>query len=1022
MKRIYLLLVLFTCMLQSQAQTPFTNWQFAILDNSGSDRINASYLDNDGNLIVVGHFYGTVDFDHSAGERKLAAVGQYDGFVAKYNPLGEIIWVYRLGGTLGDQVNSVAVDNFNSIYLTGFFMGTMNISVPNGNFPLVSNGNSGDIFMVRLNANGQHLNSYKIGSGGNDRGNTIKVDNAGNIYVCGAYSSPFNTTNVNFNVLGGTNNLLSGGAEDGFIVKYDASFVLQWVRSYGGSAFNDAGQTLDIDALGNVYLAGYFNGTNAVFNNSIFLTAAGQDGFIMKINAAGNTVWAKKIGGTGTDYFADLKLDGKGAIYACGNFASTANLNPTGTAQNFTAVAGDAFVSKLDTNAASAIWIKAIGGSGLDLANALQLDSTDNVYISGSFQSTAQFPIGTAASQLTSVGGKDIFAVKLNALGNYVWVKQLGAAGDDEVASIATTKNGQNSFLTGNTTNNGLDLFMAKIGTCAEIGSISGPIKLCSNTPVVYSVDSVPGATSFVWILPAGYSGTSTSRTITVTPGTSSGNISVNALTACGAGFSRSLAINYGTSTLDNNLIRYYTANASQNNLDIKNSFGLTLTQVSQDTGRYGAADGAYRINNANGFIKLQPEANLPASGPLSIAFWYYYVKNGSNNVVLGSNATSLPAGHPLLLTNNSTGKIFPWSSAGAAIGSGVDLQENAWNHLVLSRSGANFNFFVNGKLAYGGNNLSPANFDRIGNNRPGFETQGATGKFDEIKIYNTLINEVQAQAIYEFGGNVSTLFTGNVCKNSVLTFSAPHSSSNATYVWRLNNSIVGSNQASFSKNAQLTDSLISLSITNNCFIESIEHKFKVSNQDSVYIASNTCGFKLGNKFLYTSGNYIDTFQNSNGCDSIVYVNLNINPTNFPNLSTGLIRYWTLNATDSLRDVISNQSLIATNSIYATDKMGTPNRALSITTSTQVFRPTVALPASDITFSFWYYYFSGFSNTRALLSNNLTTNAGYYLYIDPNGIVKGNNATGANFSGSGSLTTNQWYHFTYTLSNTGDAR
>lgn len=1023
MRKIYVLFWLLACLIQSKAQTPFTNWQFTIPESTGSDRINASCLDNDGNLIVVGHFYGTVDFDHSAGERKLAAVGQYDGFVAKYNPFGEIIWAYRLGGTLGDQINSVAVDNFNSIYLTGFFMGTMNISVPNGNFPLVSNGNSADVFMVKLNANGQHLNSYKIGSAGNDRGNTIKVDNVGNVYVCGAYSSPNNNTNVNFNVLGGTNNLLASGAEDGFVVKYDASFVLQWVRSYGSSANNDAGQALDIDASGNVYIAGYFTGTNAGFNNLIFLTASGQDGFIMKINAAGNTIWARKIGGSGTDYFSAIKLDGKGTIYACGNFASTANLNPNGTAQNFTAVGGDAFVSKLDTNGGTAIWIKAFGGNGLDLALALQLDSTDNVYITGSFQGTAQFPIGTPASQLTSNGGKDIYGAKLNSLGNYVWIKQLGFAGDDEAASIATTMNGQNSYLTGNSNNLGLDLFMAKIGTCAEVGTISGPIKLCTNTPVVYSVDSVPGATSYIWSLPAGYTGNSSSRTITVTPGTSSGNITINAITPCGAGFTRSLAINYGTSTLDNNLIRYYTANASQNNLDIKNNFGLTLTQVSQDTGRYGAANGAYRINNANGFIKLQPEANLPASGPLSIAFWYYYVKTGSNNVVLGSNGTTLPAAHPLLLTVNSSGKLFPWSSAGAAIGSGADLQENSWNHIILSRNGANFDFYVNGKYLYGGNNLSLSNFDRIGNNRPGFETQGATGKFDEIKIYNTLISEVQAQAIYEFGGNVSTLFPSSVCKNTTLTISAPHSSPSANYVWRLNGSIVGSNQTSFSKNAQLTDSLISLSITNNCFVESIGNKFKVNNQDSIYITSNTCEFKLGNRVLYTSGTYIDTFQNRSGCDSIVYVNLTINKASFPNLSNGLIRYWTLNAVDSLRDVISKQNLIAnSNSLYMVDRLGTANASLRISASSHVFRPSLDLPTSDITFSFWYYYISGFSNTRALLSNNLTTNAGYYLYIDPNGVVKGNNAAGANFNSNATLTTNQWYHFTYTLSNTGDAR
>jgi len=1010
-------------MIKSNAQTPFTNWEYTPGDASGADKINATCIDNSGNLIVVGHFFGTIDLDNGPSDRLLTAVGQYDGFIAKYNPFGELIWAYRLGGTLGDQVNSVAVDNFNSIYLTGFFLGTMNVSSRSGSSPLVSIGNSADIFIAKYNTDGFLFNLYRIGAGGNDRGNVIKVDNGGNIYLSGAYSSPGNTTNVNFNVLGGTNNLLAAGSEDGFVVKYNSTFGLQWVKSYGGGAFNDGCVALDVDLIENVYVSGYFNGTNAGFNNGIFISASGQDGFVMKLNPLGNTAWAKKIGGGNSDIITSIKLDGKGALFACGNFTGLANLNPNGLAQNFTAVGIDGFISKLDTNLASAIWIRPIGGpSALDQAFSVSADTLGNVYATGSFSGTAQFPIGTSASQLISAGSKDIFVVKLNSLGNYVWGKKFGGINDDEATSISTTANGQSSYVGGAVTPFDQNVFMAKLGTCAEIGPINGAIKLCSASPVVYSVDSVPGAFSYNWTLPAGYSGTSSARSITVTPGASSGTISVNVVTACGVGFTRDIAVTYGNSTLDANLIRYYSANAGDGNKDLKNNFGMTLTLTSKDTDRFGTPNSAYKIDGVTSFIKLEPEATLPG-GPSSIAFWYYYVKNGGgNNVLIGSNSTVLPLGHPLLYTNNANNRLYPSSNAGI-IGSGVVLAENNWNHIVLARNGANFAFYFNGKLAYSGNTLSLTNFDRIGNNRPGFELQGALGKFDDIKIYNVVLSEVQVKNVYDFGSFKSNTFVDSTCKNTGLSFQALHNNIGASYAWKLNGNTVGTNAPSYSKIGAITDSAISVTVTNNCFIETIGRNFKVNTTDSVFIQSSTCGIEIGNSKYYVTGNYRDTLVNKAGCDSIVYLNLTITGNPSSNLSNGLIRYWTLNNQDSLKDNVSKQALLNGFPInYVANRFGQPNSAINNIQNGEVFRPATSLPNLDYTISFWYNFTSGSSSTRALLSNNLTTNAGYKLYIDPSGILKSNNSAGVAFSGIKTLLPNQWVHLTYAVLANGTAQ
>ncbi|MFY7732063.1 MAG: LamG-like jellyroll fold domain-containing protein [Bacteroidia bacterium] len=1028
MKKILLLFYCFCTIYGLQAQTPIINWEYAIGDNGGVEQIKTSAYDEGGNLYVAGHFYGIVDLDHGTGSYLLTASGGYDAFVAKYNSFGEILWAMRMGGTLSESVNHLSVAN-GYVLLTGFFQGTMTVFAPNITFPLTSVSSSADIFMARLGTDGLIYGSpYKIGMGGNDEGKCIKSDLDGNIYLSGLFSSPNNNTNVNFNVTGGTNNLLAAGSEDGFIVKYNSDFILQWVKKYGGSSFNDAVITMDIDNNKNVYAAGFFNGTNATFNNNIFLTSVGgADAFISKIEPSGNTLWAKRIGGGNGDVITTIKLNGKGVIYAGGNFNGLANLNPNGTAQNFTAVGGDAFISKLDTNQATALWIKQFGGSGLDNLYGLDLDTLGNVYTTGSFIGSAEFPIGISASALNSGSWKDIFVSKLNTNGVFVWSKAFGTVLEDDGYSIAVTANGNTAYVTGSSPTFGHG-YMAKIGNCAELKPISGLIKLCSNTQRVYSVDTVFGATSYVWTLPSGWVGTSNTRTITVTPSTNSGNITVNAITACGAGFSRSLSINYGTTNLDNNLVRYWLANENDNNKDIKNNFGLTLVNTVKDTAMHGTVNGAYRISNNAGFIQLQPNANLP-TGATSISLWYYYQSNGgSNNVILGSNGTALPASHPILLTDNASSKLYPWSSAGAPIGTGVTIAQNTWHHIVLTRNGSNFTFYVNGVLAYSGNNLSTSNFDRIGNNRPGVETQGATGKFDDIKIYNAIITEAQVKSLYEFGSIKSTSLLASGCKNKTISFQALSSNSNATYAWKLNGTTVGSNLPTFVKTPAFTDSVISVTVNSQCFEETISKSFKINSADSVRIISTDCGIKIGNKTYAASGNYIDTLVNQFGCDSIVYLNLTVSNSQFTNLSSNLIRYWTLNAQDSAKDLTNNFVLNKTAGIvYSNDRFGNSNSALFVpAASAQEMLPAVTLPNNNITISFWYHYATtGITGVgvRGLLTNTSSLiDAGYYLYIDINGNLMVNNNAGVATTVPGQLIANNWYYLTFSLSNTGVAK
>ena len=264
-------------------------------------------------------------------------------------------------------------------------------------------------------------------------GISTTFDASGNAYTTGYFQGT-----VDFDPGVGIFNLTSVGF-DIFIYKLDASGNFIWAKKMGGT-FNDIGQSIIIDALGNIYVTGYFNGT-ADFDPDVgvsYLTSAGSaDIFICKLNASGNLIWAKSLGGIGFDYGYAIAIDNLGNLYTTGYFRSTADFDPNIGIFNLTSVgANDIFISKLD-NSGNFIWAKAIGGTGYDESFSITLDVSSNVYITGYFGVTVDFDPGVGIFNLTAVGNEDIFVSKLDDSGNFIWAKEIGGFGTDEGLSIA---------------------------------------------------------------------------------------------------------------------------------------------------------------------------------------------------------------------------------------------------------------------------------------------------------------------------------------------------------------------------------------------------------------------------------------------------------------------------------------------------------------------------------------------------------------------------------------------------------
>ena len=294
----------------------------------------------------------------------------------------------------------------------------------------------------------------KFGSTGEDKGYSVAVDSSGNIYTTGIFSGT-----VDFDPGAGTANLTSAGSWDVFLSKLNSAGELVWVKKFGSTAA-DQGRAIAVDTLGNVYTTGSFSGTvdfdPGAGTSNLF---SGQDAvFVLKLNSAGEFVWAKQLNESWTSvaYGYSIAVDSSGNVYTTGNFRGTVDFDPGAGASNLTSAGStgnvDAFVSKLDSTGAF-VWVKQFTGTGNkdEFGYSIAVDSSGNVYTTGYFSGTTDFdpdPAGGAVANLTSAIGEDVFVSKLNSTGAFVWVKQFGGTSSEQGRSIAVDSSG-NVYTTG---------------------------------------------------------------------------------------------------------------------------------------------------------------------------------------------------------------------------------------------------------------------------------------------------------------------------------------------------------------------------------------------------------------------------------------------------------------------------------------------------------------------------------------------------------------------------------------------
>lgn len=492
------------------------------LGGSGGDVGYGVGVDSGDNTYVAGVTSST-DFP-TASPIQSSNGGNGDAFIAKLNPGGTaLLYSTYLGGSGSDSAAAIAVDPKGDVFVTG--------QTTSSNFPLApkssSNstttvtpfqatyGGNGDAFVAELPSTGDALTySSYLGGSGADFGQGIAFDASGNAYVTGSTQSP------DFPIPTGTTPFQATlmGSSDVFVTKVNFSGTALLYSTYIGGTQADTGQGIQVDSAGNAYVAGYTFSTDFPTMNPIQAANAGNaDAFVSELNAAGTAlVFSTYYGGSGQDRAFGIALDSSANIYVAGNTLSSDFPTTTGVFQPISNYGGDgdAFSFKLNSGGASVSYATLIGGSGVDQANGIVVDSKGDAAVVG-FTNSSDFPLVNAFQAVLGLNGgsscggspcSDAFVTQLNPTGSQALLSSfLGGSGADFGQGIAIDSSGD-LYLTGSTSSDNFPAVAADYQTdlagvagnvfVSEVSSANSPAIVLSPSTLSFGSEAVSVASS----------------------------------------------------------------------------------------------------------------------------------------------------------------------------------------------------------------------------------------------------------------------------------------------------------------------------------------------------------------------------------------------------------------------------------------------------------------------------------------------------------------------------------------------
>lgn len=396
------------------------------------DAITAVATDAQGN-VYVGGWTESSDFPVLSGYQASAS-GRIDGFVARINPSGQLVFSTYLGGSAEDRVLALTLSGSGVITVTGH-TASSNFPTAAPAFPTLAGGR--DAFVTRLSASGNSLVfSTYLGGSGNDAGLGLAVDPGGTVVVVGE------TGSTNFPTQSAYRTTNAGGI-DGFVTRLSAAGSLLSSTYWGGSG-DDRIRGIAVSPDGNLHLTGATASANLPTINAAYTTLRGSmDAFYTRFNpAASGLAVCTYLGGTGGNPVNEesgygIAIDTLGRAWIAGVTPSTDFPGVSGGYQStYGGGVSDAFVAVFSTGT-TMDWATYLGGTGLDAATSIAAGS-GFVGLSG-YTTSSNLPL-SGALQTARAGEYDAFWAAFPTTSTTpLYISYLGGSGSDSAAASAAS-------------------------------------------------------------------------------------------------------------------------------------------------------------------------------------------------------------------------------------------------------------------------------------------------------------------------------------------------------------------------------------------------------------------------------------------------------------------------------------------------------------------------------------------------------------------------------------------------------
>ncbi|SDF78777.1 Por secretion system C-terminal sorting domain-containing protein [Dyadobacter soli] len=329
--------------------------------STGGDTGFGLHIDPSNNLFITGYISGTVDMNPNAGVNNLVTSGgSADGYILKLDNNGNYVWAQRMGNTgSGEYSFNVKTDPTGNVFVTGYIS---NLSASTFGPYSVTSAGLQDGFIAKLNASGVYQWVKRIGGPGTDAVFGIDIDAAGNIYIGGPSD-------------GGTTGMAALG-KGGYVIKLSPAGATLWshldvdsdyyrsvsLDSQGniyvgsgssataivtlvkldnsgnrlwGKAFGRTWNYIDVGPDDHIYVGGAFTNPTTVGSFS-FTANGGSDILLAEIDPNGDPIWAKSLGGTGSETVGWISAKNPGELLVGGFFQTTVDFDPSNCIANLT--------------------------------------------------------------------------------------------------------------------------------------------------------------------------------------------------------------------------------------------------------------------------------------------------------------------------------------------------------------------------------------------------------------------------------------------------------------------------------------------------------------------------------------------------------------------------------------------------------------------------------------------------------------------------------------------------------------